>query len=171
MEMTDEAAIRRVLAGDIDMFEILVKRYSSKLQSYVSQRLYKKEESDDIVQTSFIQLYKNLSRFDIHKPLYPYLMQITRNELYMYFRKNKITVPLNDEVTYDAVSVEQGMEVENEELLVGLKIEHKNALLWFVEGYSYKDIAKKLGKPLNTIRTIIRRARLYIQKKHAYGKK
>lgn len=171
MEMTDEAAIRRVLAGDIDVFEVLVKRYSSKLQSYVSQRLYKKEESDDIVQTSFIQLYKNLSHFDIHKPLYPYLMQITRNALYMYFRKNKITVPLNDDVAYDGALVEQGVATESGELLSGLKPEHRNALLWFVEGYSYKDIAKKMGKPLNTIRTIIRRARLFIQKEHAYGKK
>lgn len=171
MEMTDEAAIRRVLAGDIDVFEVIVKRYSSKLQSYVGQRLYKKEEADDIVQTSFIQLYKNLVRFNIRKPLYPYLMQIARNELYMYFRKNKITVPLNEDVAYDSAAGEQGMDVASGELLSGLKPEQRNALLWFVEGYSYKDIAKKLGKPLNTIRTIIRRARLFIQKEHAYGKK
>lgn len=170
MEMTDEAATARILAGDIDVFEVLVKRYSAKLLSYVSQRLYKKEEADDIVQTSFIQLYKNLSRFDTKKPLYPYLMQITRNELFTYFRKNKITVPLNDEVEYGVPPPEQGMGIDSDELLAGLKPEHKNALLWFVEGYSYKEIAKKLGKPLNTIRTIIRRARLFIQKEHVYEK-
>lgn len=170
MEMTDEAATARILAGDIDVFEVLVKRYSAKLLSYVSQRLYKKEEADDIVQTSFIQLYKNLSRFDTKKPLYPYLMQITRNELFTYYRKNKITVPLNDEVEYGVPPPEQGMEINSDELLAGLKPEHKNALLWFVEGYSYKEIAKKLGKPLNTIRTIIRRARLFIQKEHVYEK-
>lgn len=168
--MTDEAATARILAGDIDVFEVLVKRYSAKLLSYVSQRLYKKEEVDDIVQTSFIQLYKNLSRFDTKKPLYPYLMQITRNELFTYFRKNKITVPLNDEVEYGVPPPEQGMGIDSDELLAGLKPEHKNALLWFVEGYSYKEIAKKLGKPLNTIRTIIRRARLFIQKEHVYEK-
>lgn len=170
MEMTDEAAVGRILAGDIDVFEIVVKRYSAKLQSYVSQRLYKKEEADDIVQTSFIKLYKNLSRFDRRKPLYPYLMQITRNELFTYYRKNKITVPLNDEVEHEASTPEQGTEVDSLELLAGLKSDHKHALLWFVEGYSYKEIAKKLGKPLNTIRTIIRRARLFIQKEHAYEK-
>lgn len=168
--MTDEAATARILAGDIDVFEVLVKRYSAKLLSYVSQRLYKKEEADDIVQISFIQLYKNLSRFDTKKPLYPYLMQITRNELFTYYRKNKITVPLNDEVEYGVPPHEQGMEINSDELLAGLKPEHKNALLWFVEGYSYKEIAKKLGKPLNTIRTIIRRARLFIQKEHVYEK-
>jgi len=41
-------------------------------------------------------------------------------------------------------------------------------LLWFAEGYSYQEIAKRLKKPLNTVRTLIRRARLFVQKNYTH---
>jgi RNA polymerase sigma-70 factor (ECF subfamily) len=168
MEMTDREVIREVLDGKIDKFELLVNRYATKIQSYIRTRLFDKSELDDIVQSSFIQFYKALPQFDQRKPVYPYLLQIARNELYMYFRKNHSTVPLNEEITQT-----QGYEKSSEDIvdiMEGLKPEHKKALLWFAEGYSYREIAKRLNKPLNTVRTLIRRARLYIQKKYTHEK-
>lgn len=164
MDMTDEVVIRQIQQGDIEVFEILVNRYSGKIKSYVAGRLFKKEEADDIVQMSFIQLYKSISRFNPSRPLYPYLMQITRNELYMYFRKYKKTIPLNEELDYPNEANEY--EGDNGDMLSNLRPDQKNALSWFVEGYSYKEISKKIGKPINTVRTLIRRARLFIQKEH-----
>lgn len=165
MDMTDDVVIRQIQQGNIEVFEILVSRYSGKIKSYVTGRLFKKEEADDIVQMSFIQLYKSISRFNPSRPLYPYLMQITRNELYMYFRKYKKTIPLNEELDYPNEVDEY--EGDNGDMLNNLRPDQKNALSWFVEGYSYKEISKKIGKPINTVRTLIRRARLFIQKEHS----
>ncbi|MFZ2206046.1 MAG: RNA polymerase sigma factor [Microgenomates group bacterium] len=165
MDMTDEVIIRQIQQGNIEVFETLVNRYSGKIKSYVIGRLFKKEEADDIVQISFIQLYKSISRFNPSRPLYPYLMQITRNELYMYFRKYKKTIPLNEELDYPNEA--DKYEDDNGDMLNNLRPDQKNALSWFVEGYSYKEISKKIGKPINTVRTLIRRARLFIQKEHS----
>lgn len=165
MDMTDEVIIRQIQQGDIEVFETLVNRYSGKIKSYVTGRLFKKEEADDIVQISFIQLYKSISRFNPSRPLYPYLIQITRNELYMYFRKYKKTIPLNEELDYPNEA--DKYEDDNGDMLNNLRPDQKNALSWFVEGYSYKEISKKIGKPINTVRTLIRRARLFIQKEHS----
>lgn len=164
MEMSDRAVIEEMRKGNINLFEILVDRYSTKIKSYISSRLFDKMHVDDIVQDSFIQFYKAISNFDIRKPVYPYLLQIARNELYMFFRKNQITVPLNDEVTYRGE--DKGNTEDISEIVEGLKADHKNALLWFAEGYSYQEIAHRLKKPLNTVRTLIRRARLFIQKNY-----
>lgn len=164
MEMTDKAVIRDILSGNIDTFEVLVERYSSKIQSFIGSRLFNKQEVDDIVQNTFIQFYKALSSFDTSKPVYPYLLQIARNELYMFFRKNHITIPLNDDIIQ--VREEQKYEDDVSQIVEGLKPDHKKALLWFAEGYSYQDIAKRLNKPLNTVRTLIRRARLFVQKNY-----
>ena len=168
MEMTDKSVIRDILSGNIDIFEILVERYSSKIQSFIGSRLFNKQEVDDIVQDTFIQFYKALSSFDSEKPVYPYLLQIARNELYMFFRKNHITIPLNDDIIQ--VGKEQKYEDDISEIVEGLKSDHKKALLWFAEGYSYQDIAKRLNKPLNTVRTLIRRARLFVQKNYIHEK-
>jgi len=165
MDMTDEAAILQIKAGNINKFEILVEKYTAKLRFIVVQKLFDKEETDDIVQNSFIQFYKALSQFDVSKPVYPYLLQIMRNELNMYFRKHHKTVSLNEEV----VQLPDKAEVmDSSDILQGLKKDYKKALSWFAEGYSYQEIAHRLNKPLNTVRTLIRRARLYVQKNYKY---
>ena len=48
--------------------------------------------------------------------------------------------------------------------LESLPHEQKKAVNLVSEGYSYKEIAKFLDRPLNTIRTLIRRARLKLNK-------
>jgi RNA polymerase sigma-70 factor (ECF subfamily) len=164
MDMSDAAVITQIKAGNINTFKILVERYSAKIRAFIVQRLFDKEEADDIVQNSFIQFYKALSRFDVSKPVYPYLLQITRNELNMYFRKHHNTLQLNEDI--EQVSNKTPIQENSEELLQGLKPDHKYALSWFAEGYSYKEISRRMGKPLNTVRTLIRRARLYVQKNY-----
>lgn len=168
MEMTDKAVIEEILLGDINKFEILVERYTTKVQLFIGSRLFDKQEVDDIVQNSFIQFYKALSSFDTEKSVYPYLLQIARNELYLYFRKKHITISLDDDIIQ--VKEEEKYEDDISAIIDGLKPDHKSALLWFAEGYSYQEIAKRLKRPLNTVRTLIRRARLFVQKKHTHEK-
>lgn len=161
MDDTDAAIIDSIRAGNINDFEVLVNKYSSKIRRFIVQKLFDKEEADDIVQNSFIQFYKALSQFNTSKPVYPYLLQIVRNELNMYFRKHHKTVPLNE----DIVSSDEKLQIEDtEDILKDLKKDHKNALSWFAEGYSYQEIARRMGKPLNSVRTLIRRARLFVKK-------
>lgn len=165
MDRTDTAAVSQIKAGNIDAFEILVDKYTMKIRSFVVQKLFDKEETDDIVQNTFIQFYKALSRLDTSKPIYPYLLQITRNELNMYFRKHHSTVSLNEDVIS---ALDKPFYDEVSHIFQGLKKDHKTALVWFSEGYSYLEISRRMGKPINTIRTLIRRARLYIQKNYTH---
>lgn len=169
MEKTERSAIEEILQGNIDKFEVLVNSYSPKILAFVTARLFDKSEADDIVQNSFIQLYKALPHFDRDKPVYPYLLQIARNELFMYFRKKHTTMSLDDDIM--RLHSEDTPQAEDiNEITQGLQTDNKRALLWFAEGYTYKEIARRMGKPLNTVRTIIRRARLYIKKKYPHGK-
>lgn len=163
MDMPDAAVIAQIKAGNINKFEVIVERYAPKIRLFAAQRLFDKEEADDIVQNSFMQLYKSLSRFDVSKPIYPYLLQITRNELNMYFRRHKKTVQLNEDIMQVA---EKTVMDDTTDILQGLKSDHSQALIWFAEGYSYQEIAKRLSKPLNTVRTLIHRARLYVKKNY-----
>ena len=64
----------------------------------------------------------------------------------------------------EKIIVEENQESETkvaiEKHLNQLPKEQKKALQLVGDGYSYQEIAKILGRPINTIRTIIRRARL-----------
>jgi RNA polymerase sigma factor (sigma-70 family) len=82
----------------------------------------------------------------------------------MYFRSRKETVSLDDTIR---VYNNEELNIPKEdigEMLNILPQQQRRALELFSGGFSYQEIAKDLGRPLNTVRTIIRRARLKMRK-------
>lgn len=159
--MNDLEAIRKIKSGKIEHFEYLVKKYTKQVYGFVKRKLFRSEDVDDVVQEIFIQLYKAMNRFDEKRPVQPYLFEIVRSRLKMYYRSHKQESRLNEDMTAAVVSDEIS-DVSG--FLKKLPPEQKRALELVAEGYSYDEIAQKLKKPLNTIRTIIHRARLKVVK-------
>lgn len=161
--LSDKEVLLRIKQGEIDYFTYFVKKYTKQIHSFVSKKISKKEDVDDIVQISFLQLYKAISRLDQEKPVLPYLYQVVRNGMKMFWRSQKIMLPLDEKI----VAEEKEEDMENEVIekqLDSLPKEQKKAVKLVSEGYSYKEIAKFLSRPINTVRTIIRRARLKLIK-------
>jgi len=169
MEMQDKSdreTLLRIKQGYIDDYTILVHKYTSPIFRYVSSRLFDKMEAEDLVQNVFISFYKAIERFDEKKKILPYLFEIAKNELKMYYRSHKETVTLDDQIGYGQTE-ETLYQTDKAALLKELNKEQKNIMQMLIDGYSYKDIATKLHKPLNTTRTLIRRIRLsLISKQH-----
>ena len=159
----EKEIIQKIKNGEIEYFSHIVKAYTLRIHGYVFKKLFEKADVDDIVQNAFLKLYKSIHTFNETRPVLPYLFEITKNELKMYYRSRKIMTPLNEKI----VNEKEGFSFETEdvhELLKKLPEEQRNILHLVSEGYSYEEIAKKLGKPLNTVRTIIHRARLTVKK-------
>lgn len=162
--LSDRQIIAYIKQGKLEYFEPLVKKYTIKIYSFVSKKLYDKGEVEDIVQNTFLKFYKSISRYDESRPLLPYLFEIAKNEVRMYIRSRKTTVPLDDALE---IQEEKELELEGEDVVIALdqlSVEQKKALLLLADGYSYEEIARKFKKPINTIRTIIRRGRLKLAK-------
>lgn len=162
-KISDKEILIKIRRGEIDFYTFMVKKYSKRIYNFISRKINKREDVEDLVQISFLQLYKAINRLDLTKPVLPYLYQIARNEMKMFWRKHKVTFPLNEEIV-----AEEKIELFDfdflKKQLTKLNIEQKKALQLTSDGFSYKEIAKFLGKPINTIRTIIRRARLKLTK-------
>jgi RNA polymerase sigma-70 factor (ECF subfamily) len=167
MDADDIEAVNSVQNGDIDAFSRLVHKYTPLLAGFIGAKTKDTDMADDVVQIAFIRLYKAIDRLDTTRPLQPYLFQIAKNELYEQWNKNKRTTPLNHAVHASVdTHYEESFQIDEAKGALGeLKPDQKNALLWFSEGYSYDEIAQKMGRPINTVRTLIRRARLFIQHK------
>jgi len=165
-ELLDKDIIRKIKNGEIDYYSYIVKKYTTLIYRYIKIKLFKKDETDDLVQNVFISFYKAIEKFDEERPIKPYLFQIVQNELKMYFRSRKETVSLDESIkTTDDEKISLPSD-DIEGLLKILPIEQKQALKLLSEGYSYEEIANSLKKPLNTVRTIIRRARLKMIKNY-----
>jgi len=168
MEISDKEVIIKIKRGEINYYRYIVNRYSKKIRNFIYQKLFDKEDVDDLVQNVFLNFYKATGRFDENKKVVPYLFQIVKNELKMYYRSKKVTVSL-DETFYlqDDRLVVDNWEESNEEIKINLKKlpnNQRNSLHLLSEGFSYEEIALKLKKPINSVRTLIRRGRIKLKK-------
>jgi RNA polymerase sigma-70 factor, ECF subfamily len=161
----DKEAILKIRKGEIDSYSYIVKKYTQRIYNYVYRVLFDKSDVDDIVQEVFLSFYKAVNRFNVNKKISPYLIQIAKNQLKMYFRSKKNHLPLKEELIIEDQSFNN---INSAELILKqFPADQKKAMELFIEGFSYNEIANRLKKPVNTIKTIIRRSRLKV----AYLKK
>jgi RNA polymerase sigma factor (sigma-70 family) len=76
---TDDAeVIARVIAGDRDLFRILVTRYGV-LAKRTAVLCGAADDADDVVQEAFVAAYRALPRFRTSEPFRPWLLRIVVN--------------------------------------------------------------------------------------------
>ena len=71
-------------------------RYQQRLLAYVSQRISTTADAEDIVQSIFVKIQQHPPYIDNQPKLEGWLLQVTKNTLIDYWRKQKNTVPLSD---------------------------------------------------------------------------
>jgi len=77
--ITDDRLARQSLAGDQHAFELLVQRYSTPLFNFIYHFLDDYDQTCDILQQVFLQLYISLPTLSTGEPLKAWLFQVARN--------------------------------------------------------------------------------------------
>ena len=77
--ITDDILARQSLAGDQHAFELLVQRYSTPLFNFIYHFLDDYDQTCDILQQVFLQLYISLPTLRTAEPLKARLFQVARN--------------------------------------------------------------------------------------------
>ncbi len=160
-ELSDKDIIKKIKNGEIDHYSYIVKKYTTLIYKFIERKLFKKDETDDLVQNVFISFYKAIEKFDEQRPIKPYLFQIVQNELKMYFRSYKKSVSIDERI----ISEDKHENIKIEDFKF-LSIEEKKIFKLISEGYSYEEIAKLFKKPLNSVKSIVRRGRLKLKKNY-----
>lgn len=78
-EISDGILAQQTLSGDQHAFEMLVQRYSTPLFNFICRFLGDYDQSSDVLQQVFVQLYISLSSLQTDKPLKAWLFQVARN--------------------------------------------------------------------------------------------
>jgi RNA polymerase sigma-70 factor (ECF subfamily) len=159
-ELSEKQIILKIQQGEINYFTFLVKKYSGLAYNYASSKVNHREDAQDIVQNSFIKIYKAIDRLDSNRPFYPYFFTILKNEIKQFFRRNRQHLPLNEEVLVQ----ESTPQISDLDFFIKrLTTRYQQVLKLYIEGFSYREISFKVGKPINSIRTLIRRAKIQIR--------
>src|SRR6201985_9975 len=85
-----------------EAFNLLLKKYQQKLYWHIRRMVIDHDDADDIVQDTFIKIWKNLPGFRSDAPLYTWRYRIATNECITFLnkKKQKNNIPLDD-VAYE----------------------------------------------------------------------
>jgi RNA polymerase sigma-70 factor (ECF subfamily) len=163
-DVDDDEIIKRVLDGEVNVYELLVNKYQSIVLSILKKRL-PFEQVEEVAQLVFIKGYQSLPSYNAEGPVKNWLSSIAVKACYDFWRtsyKNKevsvYSLSLEDKEWFDKALLEQstqvlikkGQESEAKELLnwaLGkLSPEDKAVLeLVYLEGLSHKEASELLG--------------------------
>lgn len=114
--ISDEELIQRILAGEKRLFELLIRKYNQRLYRIGMSILENETEAEDAMQTTYINAYEHLSRFEQRASFGTWLTRIMLNQCYEQKRKSK-PVLTNFEQTDNFVNMKTpANELANKEL-------------------------------------------------------
>lgn len=87
--MDEEILLQQAQAGNSRSFNLLVKMHQSRVYSVALRLLGNRNEAEDVLQETFIALYKNLSHFRGGSKLSTYLFRLATNFSLMKLRRSK----------------------------------------------------------------------------------
>ncbi|MEN8149364.1 MAG: sigma-70 family RNA polymerase sigma factor [Planctomycetota bacterium] len=164
---SDAEIVHRVLAGDADAYEGLVRRYQERLYRAAWKILGNEDDARDVAQEAFIRVYRRLDRFDTSRRFYTWIYRIAYNLSVdrMRQRSRAGRSPLSADFVDPSDGPDAGVlgdELRREvrEVLEELPPRYRALLiLRDVEGKSGKDISDLSGVGHATVRWRIHRAR------------
>jgi len=171
----DRTLVAEAIAGDLDAFETLVRRYQTRLVNYALAMVRDTGEAEDVAQEAFIRAHQSLGRFrgesSFKTWLYTITTNIARTTLERRGRRERVGhQSLDDDAqAVTAGSVPSGQPDAETMLVTRDAIDRALStlpddlrvavVLRDVEGLAYKEIAKVTGAPIGTVESRIFRAR------------
>jgi RNA polymerase sigma-70 factor (ECF subfamily) len=178
-EMGDSEVVQAFLDGDERAFGELVDRYDVRLVNFVYRTVGDRERAQDLVQETFVRVYRHLERFDQSKKfstwIYTIASNLAKNELRNRSRNPLVlfqTIKKNWEADHrplewedtqfkpDDLFRKRFLREKVEEAVSQLPEHHRIVfVLRELEGKTYEEIAEIADCNLGTVKSRLNRAR------------
>lgn len=165
----DQEIISRVLAGERELFAVLIRRYSDALYRHAVGMTGSPDVAEDILQSSFIKAYQHLGevrgRFDA------WAFRIVANACKDWLKNIRRTHASYDEDTEPSTFATPDEELDRSELRTDLEWAlaqlapslREAFVMKHVEGRSYEEMADLLGTTVGALKMRVHRAREALQ--------
>jgi len=70
-------------------FSLLMSKYQDKLYQHIRRMVVNHEDTNDILQNTFIKVYRSIGKFEERSRLYTWIYRIATNEALTHLKKNK----------------------------------------------------------------------------------
>lgn len=166
-----EALVKRLKNADQAAFAEVYDRYSGALNGIIQRIVRDEEAAQDILQDTFVKVWKNIQSYDSTKgSFFTWMLNIARNTSIDSLRKLKketkseihngeISVGLSEAVHQNVNTIGLAKLVEK------LPEEQKRMIEYiYFNGYTQQEVADELDMPLGTVKTRTRMAMRELRK-------
>jgi len=165
--MTLEEIIKKSKKGDIIAQRLLFERTCDQLKSVALRYVLDDGTAEDVLQEAYIRIYKSISKFNYINDAATagWMKQITAMEAIRIIKKTKkwqapTSVTQSPEQAIDSLAFAD--ELYNVLLLLPTR-QRVVFNMYALEGYSHKEISAKLDIAESSSRSILSRARSFLQ--------
>jgi RNA polymerase sigma-70 factor (ECF subfamily) len=176
-QLDDHTIVKRVLDGERDLFELLMRRYNQKLFRVARSYITEPSEAEDVLQEAYVRAYINLKQFH-GSSFSAWMARIVANEALGRLRRRHLQ-PVSDGSTPEATSCELEPapapdQVAGRDQMLALiegAVDHLPLdfrtvfMLRAVEQLSVEETASYLDIKPATVKTRFHRARALLQNK------
>jgi RNA polymerase sigma-70 factor, ECF subfamily len=93
----DEEIVRRILHGDLALFELLMRRHNQRVYRAIRSILRDDSESEDVMQDAYVRAYEHLAQFEGRAQFSTWLTRIAVNEALKRLAARGKLDPLDEE--------------------------------------------------------------------------
>lgn len=174
--MIDEAIVARVRAGEVQLFELLMRRHNQRVFRVVRGIVHRDDEAEDVMQDAYVRAYDHLHEFRGESRFSTWLTRIAVHEALARLRREKRFESLDLGEEHSAVmpsepahSPEQRAHDAELRAVLQRSVDELPDdfravfVLREVEQLSGAETAECLGIPEDTVKTRLFRARKRLQ--------
>ena len=168
-EFSDESLLTNISAGNRDALALLFRRYAHLVRNVGRRVLRDKTEADDLVQEVFLYIHRKSSLFDSSRgSASSWIVQVAYTQALLRRRRLKsqgfYVSRITDKADESSRVSDRGANYDNsveglfgrngwKEIVEGLTQDQRETFrLHFFEGYTFTEIAEKLGQSYANVR-------------------
>ena len=180
MRNDDVTLIQRILAGDENAFESLIKKYQKQVHALAYRKVGDFQTAEDITQETFLQVHEKLATLNDPTKFSGWLYAIVNHLCIAWYRKHRLQTEALQEIYISEIETEAysryiatehakiSAEAKHDlvkRLLTKLKESDREVItLHYFEEMTSAEIGEVLGVPENTIKSRLHRARQQLKK-------
>ena len=167
----DTDLIAKCIAGEVEVYQVLVDRYSSRIVNVAYMMIGDRHEAEDVAQDAFIRAYKALPKFQHKAKFSSWLYQIALNLCKDFLKSKARSIKKMDDEKLQAL--EKRMEGSVSQVLLAAELSEgirdviyglpelyrEVFVLRHLQGVDYDDVAEITNVPADTVRVRAYRAR------------
>ena len=171
---TDEQVIARVRSGEVQLFELLMRRHNERIYRAVRSILRDEAEAEDAMQAAYLHAFAHLAEFEERAAFATWLTRIAVHQALAQRRHALRSVPEDEAVMNKLVSAgrspeESTLDQEHHRLLVSAidaLPEHFRTVFMLrqVQELSVEETARSLDLKEQTVKTRLHRARVLLRR-------